>query len=332
MIRLAVAGMAHQHVLYVFDELAFQPDVRLVAASEPDPALREHHASRTGDVPVYTDHREMLARHDVDVVAVCGVYAQRADAVVGALDAGADVLADKPLCTSLEQLSAIEQAAKTSGRVVSVMFEKRGYPVTLAARRLVADGVLGELTLVASTGPHKLRYAERPPWFFTEQYGGILADLAVHDVDMVLALTSGTDGHVVGSVGKRAYPEHPSFSDHGAMLLVTGGVSATIDAHWLAPAAAAGNGNYVMRLVGTRGTAEMRWTDAELEVCTHQRDAWIEDLPAGVRPAQDFFDQRLIGGPPEVGTAESVLATRVALLAQRSAGNGSAVEHWERTF
>nr|WP_246221411.1 Gfo/Idh/MocA family oxidoreductase [Phytoactinopolyspora mesophila] len=327
---MAVAGMAHQHVLYVLDELAFQPAIQLVAASEPDPASRARYQNRTAGIAVYPDHLEMLARHDVDVVAVSGVYAQRADVVVDALNAGADVLADKPLCTSLDQLAAIEEAAARTGRVVSVMFEKRGYPVTLAARRLVADGALGELTLIASTGPHKLRYPERPAWFFTGDYGGILGDLAVHDVDMVLALTGAASGYVVGSAGNRAYPERPAFGDHGAMLLVAGGVSATIDAHWLAPEAAASNGKYVMRLVGTQGTAEMRWTDAELEVCTHERDTWMEKLPAGMRPAQDFFDQRLAGAAPEVGTAESVLATRVALLAQRSADNGGAVEYWRR--
>jgi predicted dehydrogenase len=208
------------------------------------------------------------------------------------------------------------------------MFEKRGYPVTLAARRLVDDGVLGELTLIASTGPHKLRYPERPDWFFTEDYGGILGDLAVHDVDLVLALAGADSGYAVGSVGKRAYAEHPAFNDHGAMLLVTGGVSATIDAHWLAPEAEASNGRYVMRLVGTQGTAELRWSDGELDVATHKRDTWRQELPRGCRPAQDFFERRLSGGVPEVATAESLAATRIALLAQRSADAGGLVEHW----
>jgi predicted dehydrogenase len=327
-IRLAIAGMAHQHVLYILDELAFQPEVRLVAVAEPDPVLRERYARRTAGVPVYTDHQEILAQHEVDVVAISGAYTQRAAAVVDALRAGADVLADKPLCTSLDQLAAIEAAAASTGRMVSVMFEKRGYAVTLAARRLVADGVLGDLTLIASTGPHKLRHHERPAWFFKEDYGGILGDLAVHDVDMVLALTGAAGGYVVGHTGKRMYPEHPAFSDHGAMLLVAGPVSATIDVHWLAPEAATDNGKYTMRLVGTQGTAEMRWTEGELEVCTHERDVWSEELPRPYRPAQNFFDQLRARGRPEVGTAESVLATRIALLAQRSADLGGVVEPW----
>ncbi|NEE02226.1 Gfo/Idh/MocA family protein [Phytoactinopolyspora halotolerans] len=329
MIQLAVAGMAHPHVSYVFSELPHRPQVRLVAASDPDPANLARYADSLGDVPTYADHRELLDQHDVDVVAVNGVYVDRAGVVVDALRAGAHVLADKPLCTSLDQLSAIEDAAADSGRIVSVMFEKRGYPVTLAARRLLDAGTLGELALIASTGPHALRHGNRPPWFFTPAYGGVLADLAAHDVDMVLALTGARDGYVVGATGKRAYPQYPDFHDHASMLLRAGPVTATIDAHWLAPEAGNGNGRYQMRLVGTRGTAEMRWTERQLEVATHDQDTWLEPLPPGRRPAEDFVGALLDGTQPEVGTAESIDATRIALLAQHSADSGGTVEAWK---
>ncbi|WP_129665685.1 Gfo/Idh/MocA family protein [Phytoactinopolyspora endophytica] len=331
MIRLAIAGMAHPHVLYLFNELPRQPDVRLVAVSEPDAALRDAYTDHAAGRPVYADHREMLSDHQVDVVAVNGAYADRADVILDALTAGAQVIADKPICTSLDQLATIEATASRTGNIVSAMFEKRGYPVTLAARRLLADGLLGDLSLLASTGPHQLRHRKRPPWFFGKDYGGILGDLAVHDADMVLALTGATGGHVVGSTGKRAYPEYPQFHDHGAMLLVAGDTTATIDAHWLAPEAARGNGGYEMRIVGTRGTAQLRWTEARLDVATHGRDAWQETLPPGRRPAEDFFTALLSGRAPEVSTTETITASRIALLAQHSADNGGTVEHWSQT-
>lgn len=327
MIRLAVAGMAHPHVTYVLSELPHRPELRLVAVSDPDPDNVAAYAESIGDVPAYADHQEMLARHEVDVVSVNGVYIDRAVAVVDALHAGAHVVVDKPLCTSLEQLSTIETAAAATGRLVSLVFEKRAHPVTRAARRLVAAGTLGDLALITSTGPHPLRHLTRPSWFFTADYGGVLADLAVHDVDVALALTGARDGIVVGTCGKRAYPQYPEFSDHGAMLLAAGEVMATIDAHWLAPES--GKGRYEMRLVGTQGTAEMRWTEGELGVATHDRDAWLEPLPPKHRPVENFFGALLAGQRPEVGTAESVDATRIALLAQRSADHGGAVEHWK---
>ncbi|WP_460651611.1 Gfo/Idh/MocA family protein [Kribbella endophytica] len=325
MIRLAVAGTAHPHVDYVLSELTHQPEVELVGVSEPDPAAAARYAGGLG-VPVYASHEELP---DVDVVAVCGEYGARADVVVAALHRGAHVLADKPLCTTLADLDRIAEAARTADRTVSVMFEKRGYPVTVAARQLVADGILGDLALVASTGPHKLNQASRPDWFFDRsRYGGILGDLAVHDIDLVLALSGASAGTVAGRAGNLSLPDRPGFSDHGAVLLGADAVTATIEAHWMWPAASAYHGHYRMRLTGTAGTAELDWARGTLDVVTHDRDVWSPALGRPVRPAEEFLTALVEGRRPEVGTAESLAATRIALLAQLSADSGGVPQSW----
>lgn len=104
MISLAVIGAAHPHVTYALDELAYRDDVALVAVSDPDPDTADRYA-RPHHAISYTDHRLLLARHRPDVVMVAGVYAERAQAVVDSLEAGAQVLADKPLCTTLTDLA-----------------------------------------------------------------------------------------------------------------------------------------------------------------------------------------------------------------------------------
>jgi predicted dehydrogenase len=330
MIRLAVAGTAHPHVEYVLSELAHQPNVRLVGVSEPDPAASQRYAGGLG-VPAYTSHDKLLDAHEVDVVAACGEYGARADVVVAALRRGAHVLADKPLCTTLADLDRIAEAARTADRTVSIMFEKRGHPVTVAARQLVADGVLGDLALVASTGPHKLNHSSRPAWFFDRtRYGGILGDLAVHDIDLVLALSGANSGSVAGRSGNLALPEHPGFSDHGAVLLGADGVTATIEAHWMWPAASAYHGHYRMRLTGTSGTAELDWALGTLAVVTRDRELHSPPLGRPVRPAEEFLSALVGGRRPEVGTTESLTATRIALLAQLSADTGGVPQDWSR--
>ncbi|WP_053204210.1 Gfo/Idh/MocA family protein [Jiangella muralis] len=329
MIRLAVLGAAHAHVAYALDEAARRDDVVLVAAAEPDASSRTAFLAGLGDVPVYDDVAALLDRHEVDVAVVAGVYAQRGDGAVAALEAGAHVLADKPLCTSLEQLDAIAAAAARTGRHVSVLFEKRFSPVTLAARRLLDDGTLGDLALVASTGPHKLRLPDRPPWFLCRDgYGGIAADLPVHDIDLVLALSGATSGTVAALAGNARAAAHPDVDDHVAVLLRAGSVTATIEAHWLSPEAADLHGHYRMRLTGSRGTAELDWAYGTLQAATHDRAPWSEPLPSGRPPAAYFFDAVAAGAEPEISTAASLLATRVALLAQASADAGGAPRSW----
>lgn len=327
--RVAILGAAHPHVDYALQEVQHRPDLQLVGAAEADPQMREAFLADLGDVPVFASVQDLVAELDFDVALVAGIYSERADAVLAALGAGAHVLADKPLCTSLEDLERIEEAVRGSGKHVSVVFEKRFYPATLALRELIEEGALGQLALVASTGPHKLRQQSRPDWFLDPvRYGGIAADLPVHDIDLVLSLTGATSGSVSAVTGNARAADHPGFDDHVAVLLHAGGVAATIEANWLGPEAADVHGHYRMRIAGSEGTAELDWAYHSLRVTTHERRTW--DVPLGQprRPAQYFFDAIDAGVEPEVSTASSLLATKVALLAQRSADAGGRQQSW----
>jgi len=324
-LRLAVIGAAHSHVRYALDEVTLRPDLSLVAVADPDPATAGRYAAEF-DVPAYDDHRRLLEELRPDVVMIAGIYAERAEAIVDALHAGAHVLADKPLCTTLAELDAIETAQRETGRVVSLLLEKRTYPETLAARALLADGSLGSLVQVASTGPHKLNRPTRPDWFLTRKgYGGILADLAVHDIDLVLLLSGATEGTVTG-LADNADPE---FALYGSLLLSAGPVAATIEVNWLTPAASPYHGDYRMRLTGTDGTAELFWAQNRMTAVTTERPPWEVDLPPGRPPAADAFDALSAGVEPETSTAAGFAATRVALLAQQSADTGGAVVPWQ---
>lgn len=329
MTRLAIAGLAHPHVSYALDELPHWPDVSLVAVAEGDPSLLERYAGSIGDVPTYETLPSLLADHQVDVVVIVGIYAERAADVVAALDAGAEVLADKPLCTELAQLADIRAALLRGGGRLSVVFEKRMYPTTLALRKIIEAGTLGQLTLIATTGPHKLNYETRPPWFFERDgYGGIAGDLPVHDIDMALWLTGAHEGTVSAITGNARLPEHPTFEDHVAVLLRAGDVAATLEAHWMSPEAADVHGHYRMRVTGTQGTAEIDWAYNTLTVATHDQAPYQVELGDGQRPAQYFFEAIASGTPPVIGTDDSLLATEIALLAQTSADQDGVPQHW----
>lgn len=317
---LAIAGLRHPHIETIIEEARLRPEVRLVAIAEPDPAIRERYSSGLA-VPGYADHRDMLGAAGPDVLGVGAVYGDRGAIVRDALLAGVDVLADKPLCTTLADLDAIERAWRESGRYLSVAFEKRFYPPTIAAARLVAEGELGELVMVSSSAPHKLTRRRRPDWMFDRaRYGGILNDLAVHDIDLLLRFTGAVGGTLTAFAGNRANADLPGFEDHGMIALRSGdGVLASIEVSWLSPEAASYHGDYRMRLVGTNGTAELLWKDDVLAVATHARAPWLEPLPGRLRPAEDFFDALASGRPPAVSAQDALAATRVGLVAQLSA-------------
>ncbi|HVX44018.1 MAG TPA: Gfo/Idh/MocA family oxidoreductase [Mycobacteriales bacterium] len=331
MIRLAIAGLQHPHIETIIEEATLRDEVELVAVSEPDQDVRRHAADRFG-TPVFATHTEMLDATEIDVIGVGAAYADRAQIIIDTLSAGIDVIADKPLCTTLEDLDRIEAAWATSGRTLSMALEKRFYPPTLAADRILASGELGRLALVTASAPHKLTRQRRPAWFLeAATYGGILNDLAVHDVDLLLHFSGGRRGTVHGHTGNYGNPDRPGFEDYGvAVLTVHDGPVATLESHWMSPESAPYHGDYRMRLTGTDGTAELLWKDDVLTVATHSRPPWNEPLPPRIRPAQDFFDALLAGRSPVISAADTFAATRVALLAQESARR-DAILDWDVT-
>lgn len=327
MTDVIILGAAHPHIQYALAEVEAAPDLRIVAAAEPDAQARERFLADLS-VPVYDDPRTVLETHSADVAVICGVYSRRADHIVDCLQRGIAVLADKPICTDEAQLDAIERAAATASVPLAVMFDKRFYPETLALFDLVAAGELGELVSVASSGPHKLLRETRPGWFFErETYGSIAADLLTHDIDILLQLTGPVHGQVATLAGNRMLPDRPEFDDHATALIQAGPVQASLEASWLQPERAEFHGDYRMRVVGTAGTAEVDWARHRLTVTTHQSPERVVEPTTVVRPLQFFFDALRQGRTPEVTATQSITVTRVALAAQDSARNDGA---WRR--
>jgi len=91
------------------------------------------------------------------------------------------------------------------------------------------------------------------------------------------------------------------------------------------------HGDYRMRLVGTRGTAELLWARRRLVVTTEDQATRDIALPAGFRPAHLPLRALAHGREPDISTRQSLLATRLALLAQRSAESGGTPIPWAAT-
>jgi predicted dehydrogenase len=323
-IRFGLAGLRHSHLDYLLREIAGRPgDVQIAALAEDDPDIRETFRQRLG-VTAYADYHEMLERESLDAVGVVAVNSEKARIAVDCLNAGLDVVVDKPLCTTLDDLDRIEAAWRRSGKRLSMLLDKRFYAPTLAAKTIVESGELGEIALAWASGPHRLRRETRPDWMFRHAtYGGILNDLCIHDIDLLLWLTGAKSGQVQGLAGNRAHPDLPEFQDYGQVLLRTGnGTLATCEAHWFSPEAAPYHGDYRMVLTGTEGTAELRWVQDELLVATNRRPPEIRPLPPAGSVAGDFFDALLSGNEPGVRGEDVLTATRVALLAQTHANSG----------
>ena len=101
------------------------------------PTIRESFPARLG-VMAYADYREMLATEALDAVGVIAINSAKAGGRTNASRCGAHVIADKPLCTKLADLDLDRIGLAASGKILSMLLDKRFYAPTLAAKAILA--------------------------------------------------------------------------------------------------------------------------------------------------------------------------------------------------
>ncbi|KPI21077.1 oxidoreductase domain protein [Actinobacteria bacterium OK074] len=101
-------------------------------------------------VPAYPaeEFTGMLRRERVDLVVVCTVDRTHDTYIVAALEAGCDVVTEKPMTTDADRARRILDARRRTGRDVRVTFNYRYNPVHSAVREILAGGEIGEVASV----------------------------------------------------------------------------------------------------------------------------------------------------------------------------------------
>lgn len=258
---VAVIGVDHRHI---YGQLAGMLAAGCVCKgwwTEGDPQPAVGFIERFPDIPRVDDRRQLLDDPDVDMVLIADIPARRADRAIEAMEAGKDVMSDKPGCTTLAQLDNVRQTQARTGRIWSVDFSERfEVPSVLKAAELVSDGAIGTVIQTLGLGPHRLNRHLRPDWFFAEdQYGGILTDIASHQIDQFLFFTGSNDAEVVASsVGNFANPSDPGLQDFGEVLLRSDKGQGYIRVDWYTPDALPNWGDGRLTILGTEGTIELR--------------------------------------------------------------------------
>ncbi|WP_396642268.1 Gfo/Idh/MocA family protein [Microbacterium sp.] len=220
-LRVAVIGTGfmgrmHAHAwrsAHRFFDLPRTPALRVLVGTDAERTAGA--ASRWGFDEAATDWRSVIERDDIDVVDICTPGDTHAEIALVALAAGKHVMCEKPLANGVadaERMVAAADAATARGIVSMCGFSYRRTPALALARRMVADGRIGEVRHVrAQYLQDWLRDPEAPfTWRLDKDRAGsgTLGDIGAHSIDTAQWLT-GDDIVGVSAMLRTFVPTRP---------------------------------------------------------------------------------------------------------------------------
>jgi predicted dehydrogenase len=268
----------------------------------------------------------MLDQFCPDVVSVGAVYAFNGDWATAALERGIPTVCDKPIAATwpqLERLRTLLAANPTS--ILLTEFDFRSRREFQAARSAVRSGKIGKPIL--ATGQKSYRYGTRPAWYADRaSYGGTLAWIASHAIDVIPFVTGQTLVKAVGHGGNVSHPEMGSMEDHVATLFtLSDGGTAVVHADFLRPAAAPTHGDDRLRVAGSAGVVEVMNGRCRLITTTEGDTDITESVPT--KPIHEELLSALAGNPSDLySTAESLATAEILLRARDATDSGRWVD------
>jgi len=260
-IRFAAIGFNHPHIYGQVNTL-LEAGAELVWYYAVEPDLIAEFVAKYPQAKRARAIDEILEDESINLVTSASIPIDRAPLGIRVMEHGKDYLVDKPGFATLEQLAEVRRVQRETGRIYSVMFSERlSSPATAKASELVQAGAIGRVMQTIGFGPHRMiGYAPRPDWFFQKRYfGGILNDIASHQVDQFLHFTGSTDAQIVAAqVANFHHPQYPELEDFGDMMLSSNNGTGYIRVDWFTPDGLKTWGDVRLFILGTDGFIELR--------------------------------------------------------------------------
>ncbi|MHC3437451.1 Gfo/Idh/MocA family protein [Natrialbaceae archaeon A-gly3] len=346
---VGLGGMGNLHARSV-QELG----ANVVAGADLVSEQRDRFAGKFG-ARTYETHEELVVDEAVDAVIVTTPNRFHEPIAVAALEAGCDVLIEKPLAHTLESAERIAEAAARADSICMVGFHNRHAASMAMFDEQHARGRFGDLTHVETNYVRRRGVPGPGSWFTNPDLagGGALIDIGVHALDLALyaldfpeiAEVSGVTRTVFGTSEEYADPE--GFGDNwnagaeiyevddsvSAFIRCAGGQTISLEAAW----ATNREESMDFRIRGTQSGAQFDIGDTDLRIleagtagCDHYADVNMSgDSTVTGYSEQDerFLEAISTADGPETNTVEEALIVqRVIDAIYRSSESGCATK------
>ena len=224
-VKLGIIGtgwIAETHI----SVLKEMEDVEVVALADLVPGKAEAFAKKFGieGARCYLSDEELIANEkELDGVSICTYNCQHAPCAIHALNAGLNVMLEKPFTVTTEEAIEVMKAEKASGKILTIGFQPRMSENMKMIKKIVESGELGKVYYIQAGGGRR-RGIPTPfgTTFIEKDTGGLgaLGDIGCYSLDMLLGAVGypkplTATGYVSDFFGTDPayYPTHPEYAE-----------------------------------------------------------------------------------------------------------------------
>lgn len=223
-VKIAIIGtgwIAESHI----SSYKKMPDVEIVALADLVPGKAEAFAKKfeIEGCRIYNSDRELLDNEkDLDGVSICTYNCQHAPCAIHALNAGVNVMLEKPFTVTLDEAIEVMKAEKASGKILTIGFQPRMSENMQMIKKIVESGELGKVYYLQAGGGRR-RGIPTPfgTSFIEKDTAGIgaVGDIGSYSLDMLMGAVGypkplTATGYTSAFFGKDPgyYPTHPEYA------------------------------------------------------------------------------------------------------------------------
>lgn len=189
-------------------------------------ARTHYHSDCLDNAKCYTDFDAFIQQEDMESIDICTPNYLHAPFACKAMEHGKHVFCEKPDAVSVEDALKMKETSEKTGKTLMIMRNNRHTASSKKAKRLIADGELGDIYCGRCGWVRRRGIPGKGGWFTTKAQsgGGPLIDLGVHMIDLAIYLMGNpTPVAVSGSVFSKfadstteASSEHAKFGETAA--------------------------------------------------------------------------------------------------------------------
>jgi UDP-N-acetyl-2-amino-2-deoxyglucuronate dehydrogenase len=192
MIKVAIIGTGNISPSHIAGYLEFPDKCKITALVDifPEKARNKKDLFKLKDARVYDDHHKILGM-DIDLVDICTPPYIHAEIAINSLNAGKNVLIEKPMAASLEECDKILETAERNGKLVSVVAQNRYKTVSMRLKEVLDSKLAGEIVHAQADSFWWRGHCYYDLWWrgtWEKEGGGCTLNHAVHHIDLMLWL------------------------------------------------------------------------------------------------------------------------------------------------